>query len=79
MTQITIKTHCPVCNKHNNVFVEEEEYKAYQAGAHIQSSLVSNTPEEREMLLTGICGECWNNIFAEDEDDYDESIDNEED
>lgn len=75
MSQLTIKTLCPVCKKYNSVIVDESEYKAYQAGAHIQSSLVSNTPEEREMLLTGICGKCWNDIFAEYDEDDDEIID----
>ena len=46
---------------------------------HIQKALPNNTAEEREMLITGICSKCWDELFSEDEVDYDESIDNEED
>lgn len=74
MTTITIKTTCPVCNVDHDVQVEEPGYRNYIAGMHIQKALPNNTAEEREMLITGICGKCWDELFAED-DDPDESED----
>ena len=72
MTTITIKTTCPVCDKDHDVQVEELGYHNYIAGMHIQKALPNNTAEEREMLITGICGKCWDELFSEDEDDEDD-------
>lgn len=60
---------CIVTGKTVTVKVKGEELFAYQVqGKLIQDALKSNTPEEREFLMSGISGEGWNKTFKEEED-----------
>lgn len=36
--------------------------KAYKNGVLIQNAWPALLPAERELILTGICDECWNNM-----------------
>lgn len=67
----TVVTYCPSCktkggraagfNPAHVVRVNPDEYWSYKSGDPrlIHEILVSNTPEEREMLMTGICPDCF--------------------
>lgn len=50
------------------VRVKASELYKYRQGEYIQNALLSNSPEEREFLLSGISNESWENIFKEQED-----------
>lgn len=54
-----IRTVCPFCGKENVVYVAENEYRAWQNGACIQDAMPDLTPDERELVKTGICSACW--------------------
>lgn len=58
---------CIVTGNEVTVSVRSEELFAYRQGAYIQDALKSNTPAEREFLLSGISETGWNQIFKEDE------------
>ena len=67
--EITIKTTCPLCEKTTEIIVDKEKYERYQNGELIQNCFPEMKPEIREMLITGICPNCWNNFIpAEDEE-----------
>lgn len=61
------KTKCPWCGKENIVKVKEEDWKRYKNGELIQRAFPYLNGDEREMLITGICPECWNKEFDEEE------------
>lgn len=62
-----IKTQCPNCGKVHIFKVSDEQYRKYINGeSYIQNIFSELTPGEREMLITGICPECWNKIFKEE-------------
>lgn len=65
----TIKTQCPICGKESNVEVEFEDYLKFQNGELIHNCFPYLSIEDREKLITGICGKCWNTIFNESDDD----------
>ena len=64
---ITIYTQCPYCGKETPITVDEKEYLKWQSGELIQNAMPLLTPAEREMLITGICQECWDEMYK----DYD--------
>lgn len=67
--QVILKTVCPFCGKKQQLILKDNraiEYKqgkvAYEAGYKIQDAFPSFTPDERELILTGICQKCWDNM-----------------
>ena len=56
------------------VFVMTVEQQArYRAGEHVQRIFPTWSPEDRERLISGTCPDCWEEMWAEEEDeDWDE-------
>lgn len=80
MKTIDILTTCPFCGKETTLTVSLDGYMAWREGELIQRALPELSSNEREMLISGICPECWEKCFGEDhedefEDDYDDSVD----
>lgn len=68
-----LKTFCPICRCFTDVCLNIEDYNRQKNGELIQNAMPYLNAEEREMLISGICPSCWNNMFnEEDEDDEDE-------
>lgn len=67
--KISIQRVCPKCNKLQTVKVEQSQYYDWMRGKNIQIAIPTLTPDEREILLSGICPECWKQLFPPDEDD----------
>lgn len=68
MTEMTTtRTVCPVCLTESEVTASALGIEAWQCGLPIQTALPTLTPTEREMLVTGICGECWDLLGDDDE------------
>lgn len=55
---------CTQCGKEFVIEFEYEDFVKWQNGAMIQDAFPYLTPAEREFaFLTGICGECFDNLF----------------
>lgn len=65
MSKIKVTTICPVCQQTHIIECSNKGYQAYERGALIQQALPELPPEEREMLVSGICPKCWNIVFPE--------------
>lgn len=63
---ITLTRTCPFCGKPHSITVDREEYysgmTARERGALIQDAFPNFTPSQREMIMTGICDKCWDNM-----------------
>jgi hypothetical protein len=55
--------------------VSAEAYKRWNNGAMIQDAFPEMSADDRERMISGTCGPCWNQLFA-DPDDEEESEDN---
>ena len=88
---VTVCTFCPNDHKRNEVVMTVDQFKEYREAAsnprsarHIQDILPDKegfTPEQREYLITGLCHDCQEEVFAspfEDEEDEDENENEEE-
>lgn len=60
---IEFKKTCPICGKQNTVKVHPASLMAYDNGARLQDAFPSLTPAEREIIKTGICQDCWDEMF----------------
>jgi len=68
---MTIEKQCHHCGEMKTVHCTEEQFWAWQNGALIQNAMPGTSKEERELLVSGTCGECWKEIFRYDEDEED--------
>ena len=62
---------CTGCGKKVNINVTlEQEFELNDSnGRKVQDILPLHTPEEREIFISGLCEECWNNLGCEFNDD----------
>lgn len=65
--EVCVITQCPFCGHGNEVEVNETDYWDWQDGALAQDAFPYLSADEREMLITGICGKCWNKMFGGEE------------
>lgn len=56
---------CPHCGNQSVIDVNGDELRNWKKGHLMQVAFVSLTDSEREMLMTGICGKCWDEIWGE--------------
>lgn len=66
-----ITKECFICGKASTVVVPLDGWTAYKKGAFVQDAFPSLTADEREQLLTGVHGPCFDLMFPPDEGDED--------
>jgi len=67
---------CPECGDHAWLYVEEDKFLAWERGdLLVTQAFPELTDDEREMLLTGLHGVCWDAYMGPEPDDEDEYVD----
>ena len=66
---ISRKYVCNFCGARLTVEADEERFARLDAGEHIQDVFPELSAGNREIMISGICGECFDKIFADDEDE----------
>jgi hypothetical protein len=61
----TITNSCILCGKESSVSVDSHSLYLYNQGAMIQDAFPTLTANEREVIKTGIHGECWDEQFGD--------------
>jgi hypothetical protein len=51
----------------------DEAVERWQSGDYIQDALPMLSADERELLISGICGHCFDTMFCEEEPEDDAS------
>lgn len=59
---------CVKCKTAHDVVVLAQQLLDYMNGALIQDAFPDKTKEERELMLSGICGDCWIKIFPPEDE-----------
>ena len=59
---------CRLCNEVTDLTVNIEGFVAWQGGELIQEALPELSADQRELLISGTCGKCWNELFGSDEE-----------
>jgi len=60
-----VRRQCPFCGEHSIVEVNEHEYQLWKHGHRIQDVMPDNTSSDREILLSGICKKCQDEMFKD--------------
>ena len=71
---MNIDVTCWKCNTEHLIFVDREEYENWQNGELIQDALFMLSADEREMLMSGTCGECFDKLFPDQDEDIEEEF-----
>lgn len=70
---ITLKIKCNICNAEYYIRVKKKDYELYKnSDMHIQDIFPYLTPDERELIISHVCGECFDELFNDIEDEEDE-------
>lgn len=69
MKKIAIEVRCPFCGHVSIVGVNEKDYIAWDCGELAQNCFPYLDASEREILISGICLKCQNDVFDSDDDD----------
>jgi len=64
-----IECTCPLCGKTVNIYVKTVNYKAWCFGAQAQTAFPYLSASAREMLISGICPECYQEMFGDSEEE----------
>ena len=64
---VTVIVSCIKCEEAQHITVGHADLDAWQGGALIQDAMPYLSADDREILISGVCGECFDNMFAGEE------------
>lgn len=65
---ITLEVECKYCNKIHKMPVFKKDLEEYNKGEKlVQECFPYISPEYRELLISGMCPECWDKLYEENE------------
>ena len=64
---IAIETVCPICHVAHEIEVPMDRFFLWKGGMSTQDAFPSLSADEREMLISGICPQCWDKMFGKEE------------
>lgn len=59
-----IITECKSCKKEYKLEVTKQQLEMRKAGMHIQDAFPHLSANDRELLMSGICGNCFDKMFG---------------
>lgn len=59
---------CSCCNTRRVVEMDDKAYVRWMHGEYIQDVAPELSVDDRELLISGICGECFDKMFGEEEE-----------
>lgn len=67
--KVAVRGPCCDCGKPQEVIVADAALRKFRAGDFAQDCFPELPAEQREFLISGICGDCWERMFSEVEED----------
>lgn len=58
---------CQGCQKRKSIEVEDEAFDNWTKGTLVQKAFPELSVGDREMLISGLCSECFDELFPPDE------------
>lgn len=62
----SVSVACAYCLEVHTFECDTKGVVAWQAGELIQNALPELSADERELMISGTCGDCWDEMFPED-------------
>ena len=61
---------CRKCGESQTVLVKKTDLRAWKhGGEYIQTAMPYLTVDERELLISGTCGPCFDNMFPDEDEE----------
>lgn len=61
---MTLEVDCRVCGKTVNLVIEQEDFRKFKNHEGMVQDIFPYLDEdEREMLISGRCSDCWEKLF----------------
>ena len=70
-TTTFVARRCLFCGTVHCVEVDAEAYRAWRGGAYIQVAFPHMSADQREVLMSGTCPECWDKHMGDPDEDPD--------
>ena len=67
LTDDTLQAQCVRCKDTHVLMVSNHDFKRWEGGELIQDAMPYLSAGERELLISGICGTCFDNMFGGEE------------
>tara|TARA_R110001583_G_scaffold131565_2_gene283342 strand:- start:580 stop:789 length:210 start_codon:yes stop_codon:yes gene_type:complete len=64
----TLTETCRTCGSQEAITVEAKDLAAWKNGTVIQEAMPYLDADQREMMISNTCSECWDELFPEDDD-----------
>lgn len=62
---VTISVQCPMCGRENNVKMTLDQFNRWRNNdEYVQDIFPEKSSSEREVLVSGICSNCWDKMFS---------------
>lgn len=64
-----IEIMCRKCKKYTPVEITDEQFIKLKEGKELVQRVLHDKPAEiRELFISNICGDCWDDLFKEEEE-----------
>jgi hypothetical protein len=60
---------CQICSNRCLMWIDPEDFHAFQNGTFAQVAFPYLTAAERELLISRTCGPCFDEMFPEDDEE----------
>jgi len=64
-----VVSRCTKCGDTQTVLVRKVDLRAWRDGEYIQNAMPYLTVDERELLISGTCGPCFDNMFPDEDEE----------
>ena len=72
MKKIAIENYCPFCGATSRVIVFDADCNRWIDGELVQNCFPYLDASEREILISGLCFKCQDDVFGSDDEEDDE-------
>lgn len=59
---VRLEVRCPFCNKINYIVLGRIKLAQWQAGMNVQDAFPNTSKDDRELLVSGVCKACWDEM-----------------
>jgi len=66
---VTLSVLCTKCREITKFSLDREGFMKWKGGICIQEALPDVSPDIRELMISGVCGTCFDKLFSEGSQD----------
>lgn len=60
----SVQSTCKICGEIKTITAPESEFCAWESGQLIQRAMKSLSDDDRELLISGTCGPCFDHMWS---------------